>query len=229
MKALLIKSAAAIEGFLLPFGFWGLGGIAFLNSSFVPLPHAIDVLVITLSLHNPDMMLAYAGVATLGSTAGGFVLYQLADRAGHAVAERKVGKERMARIRAWFEKYEFLTIFLPSITPPPTPFKAFIITAGVIEVQTRKFLLSLLLGRSVRHFTEAYLAVHFGERVWRLMIGNGPLVVSLIIAAGLLAWIAKRVAARSRPGSGRPRRLAPMSAPRGQADRGESRGRSRSR
>ncbi len=200
LRAFILKIALALEAFLLPFGAWGLMAIAFLDSAFLPLPHAIDVWVITLCLRNPAAMLLYAGVATVGSVAGCLILYYIARRGGHAAAERKVGKERMIRIRNWFEKYEFLTVMVPAIMPPPTPFKAFIITAGVVEVHVGKFLLAVVCGRTIRYFAQGFLAVHYGMAFWRFLTGNGALVTA-VVATGIVAgWVIVKIAARQKKG-----------------------------
>lgn len=198
MKTLLLKWAAFLEAILLPFGGWGLAAIAFFDSAFLPLPHAIDLWVITLCIKHPEAMLAYAGIATLGSVAGCLILYYMARRGGHAFAEKRVGKERLMRIRNWFEKFEFLTVLVPSVMPPPTPFKAFIITAGVVEVRVQNFLLALILGRAIRYFAEAFLAVRYGEAVWSFMTGNGLIMMLALSAAIVLSTVALKISARQR-------------------------------
>ncbi len=195
-KVLLVMKAA--EAFLLPFGPWGLAGIAFLDSAFLPLPHAIDVLVIDFCVRNPARMLWYGLLATLGSVVGCLVLYFIARTAGHAAAERKIGKERMDRIRAWFERHEFLTVMVPAVMPPPTPFKAFIITAGVTEVHLGKFIVALTLGRAIRYMGEAWLAVHYGPRVWQFATAHGLLGLGLFTAGTLLALGIMLLRARAR-------------------------------
>lgn len=172
-----------------PFGAWGLGAIAFFDSAFLPLPHAIDVWVITLCIRKPEWMLWYGTVATVGSVAGCLILYFIARAGGHAAAESRVGKERLGRIRVWFEKHEFLTVMVPSLLPPPTPFKAFIITAGVAEVHLGKFVVALLIGRTIRYVGEAFLAVHYGPRVWEFALAHGPLASAVFAVGGLSALL----------------------------------------
>ncbi len=198
MKAYLVKWASALEALLLPFGAWGLLVIAFFDSAFLPLPHAIDVWVITLCMRHPHRMVTFAAFATVGSVAGCLVLYSIARRGGHAAAERRVGKQRMARIRNWFEKYEFLTIMVPAVMPPPTPFKAFVITAGVVEVKINKFLLALTLGRAVRYFTEAFLAITYGPAVWHFMTGNGLLLMIIVASSIVVGSLVMKLIARQR-------------------------------
>ena len=171
-------------------------GLAFLDSSFLPLPQAIDLWVITLCLRRPDLMLLYAGAATLGSVAGCLVLYYIARKGGHPYLERKVGKARAEQVRNSFERYEFLTVMVPAILPPPTPFKTFVIAAGVLEVHLGKFLLALMVGRAIRFVGEGYLAVRYGHAVWHFMIRHGRAAALAAVGAMLVAWLVGRTQAR---------------------------------
>lgn len=198
MKATLLKIGPWLEALLLPFGAWGLLGIAFLDSAFLPLPSGIDLLMIRLCVRNPQSIVLYGIVATAGSVAGCLVLYFTSRAAGHGAAERKVGKERMERIRVWFERHEFLTVMVPAIMPPPTPFKAFIITAGLTEVHLGKFILALTVGRSIRYFGEAYLAIHYGPQVWDFAKGHGLLAFGVFSACVLTAILSVLVRQRKR-------------------------------
>ncbi len=195
MKGWLKKLGAS----LLSLGPWGLLAAAFIDSSFLPLPEFVDVGLISACLARPAEMWLYAAVTTLGSLAGCLVLFYVARLAGHAFAERMVGKERMARIRGSFEKYELLTIMVPALLPLPIPFKAFVITAGVLEVHIGTFLLALVAGRSLRYFGEAYLAVHYGQAVWRVLHARGT-VLGIFVAVCLAVWLVVRVVRRQRIG-----------------------------
>ena len=99
MKATLLKWAAWLQTTLQSYGVWGLAGIAFVDSGLVPLPQAVDVLVITLSTARPAWMVLYVLSATLGSVAGCLFLYGLARAGGHAFLEKRVGAERSRKIR----------------------------------------------------------------------------------------------------------------------------------
>ena len=198
MKNVLLKWLAAVQTFLLPYGAWGIMGVAFLDSAFLPLPQAIDLWVITLSLRNPDLMLLFAGAATLGSVAGCLVLYYIARKGGHPYLERKVGKARAEQIRNSFERYEFLTVMVPAILPPPTPLKAFVIAAGVLEVHLGKFLLALFVGRAVRFVGEGYLAIRYGPAVWHFMTQHGRTMGLAMLAAVVGGILVARFKARRR-------------------------------
>ena len=139
-------------------GGFGLFAAAFLDASFLSLPVINDILVIRLSIQNPAAMPFYAAMATLGSLAGCVVLYYLAKKGGEVMFRKKVGP-RAERIRAWVERNAFLSIAVPSILPPPMPFKAFVLAAGVFQMPMRIFVVALVVGRGLRYFAEGILAV----------------------------------------------------------------------
>lgn len=195
LRAWLAKTAAT----LVSYGPWGLAAAAFLDSGFLPLPEFVDFYVMMLCIANPHAMALYAGVTTLGSVAGCLVLFYLARLGGHGFAERKVGKQRMERLRSRFERYELLTIMVPALLPPPVPFKAFVITAGVVDVHLGKFLLALVVGRAIRFFGEAFLAVRYGPAVIHFLRAHGPLLTAVLGVVLLAAWlIVRRVRGRKR-------------------------------
>lgn len=187
MKASLLKWAAWLQSTLLAYGAWGLAGIAFLDSALVPLPQAVDVLVITLAAAQPEYLPLYVLTATLGSVAGCLVLYGVARAGGHAFLEKRVGPKRAERIRRGFERHEFLTVMVPAILPPPMPLKAFVIVAGAARVHVGKFALALMLGRAFRYSVEGWLGIRYGAAVWDAMKRYG-VTASLVVVALLLAW-----------------------------------------
>jgi membrane protein DedA with SNARE-associated domain len=64
------------------------------------------------------------------------------------------------------------------------PFKIFVATAGALQFPRRRFLLTILLARSLRYYAEGTLAVFYGERVLRFSKDNGTVIISVV--AGLL-------------------------------------------
>ncbi|MFQ5926033.1 MAG: YqaA family protein [Terriglobia bacterium] len=183
---------------LLPSGGWGLFIIAFLDSSFLTFPILNDLFVVWLSIRHPQRMLFYATMATAGSILGCVVIYYLAKKGGEAMLRRKAQPEQIERISRWYEKYEFLTITVPAVLPPPTPFKVFIIAAGVFQVRLRHFLTAVILGRGVRYYLEGFLAVRYGEQTITFLRQNFlqvSLIAVLLVAVGFLVI---RMASRRR-------------------------------
>jgi membrane protein YqaA with SNARE-associated domain len=142
----------------------GAGGIflaALLDSSFVSLPLINDFLVVEMSVLRPARMPLYAAMATLGSLAGCLTLFFLARKGGEAYFQRHAGG-RAGRIREWLGRNAFLAVAVPSILPPPMPFKLFVIGAGVFQVGLKPFSLALVVGRGFRYFALGFLAVKYG-------------------------------------------------------------------
>lgn len=187
---------------LAPFGGWGLFVIAFLDSSFLTFPIINDLLVVGLSIRRPERMLFYATMAAAGSILGCLVLYYLSKKGGEVILRRKATPGQIERISRWYEKYEFLTIAIPAVLPPPTPFKVFIISAGVFQVRLRHFLTAIVLGRAIRYYLEGFLAIRYGEQALTYVRQNFlevSLIAVLLVAAAFLIirWFGRLRAPRT--------------------------------
>ena len=153
-----------VQALIGAWGGWGLLLIAFFDSSFGTLPILNDLLVIWFSIQNPDGMVFYAAMATLGSVLGCLTIFAIAHKGGEAVLRRKASPEQIERIRRWYERNEFLTVAIPAILPPPTPFKIFVLAAGAFQVRLKYFLAALAVGRGLRYFLWGFLAVAYREK-----------------------------------------------------------------
>jgi membrane protein YqaA with SNARE-associated domain len=179
-------------------GGWGLLVIAFIDSSFGTLPVINDALVIALSLANPRGMPFYASMATLGSILGCLTIFYLAHKGGEAVLRRKASPERIERIRGWYERNEFLTVAIPAVLPPPTPFKVFVLAAGAFQVRLKYFVAALAVGRGVRYFLWGFLAVHYGEQSITYLRSNYLQVSGIAVAVMLAGFLVMRLVERFR-------------------------------
>lgn len=139
----------------------GLFLISFLDSSFLTFPVINDLLLIELSMHHPARMPLYASMAALGSLLGCVLLFLLARKGGEAVFHQKVGKRGHA-IRHWVVRNGFGGILAAAMLPPPTPFKFFVLAAGVFEVPLASFVSAIALARVIRYFGVGYFAVRYG-------------------------------------------------------------------
>jgi membrane protein YqaA with SNARE-associated domain len=139
----------------------GLFLISFLDSSVLTFPVINDLLLIELSMRRPALMPLYASMAALGSLLGCVLLFFLARKGGEALFHRKVG-HRAHMIRHWVERNGFAGILVAAMLPPPTPFKFFVLAAGVFEVPLVSFASAIALARAFRYFGVGYLAVRYG-------------------------------------------------------------------
>lgn len=186
------RLVAWVQGFALALGGPGLFLIAFLDSSFLSFPQVVDLLLMGLVIRHKERMLYYALLPTLGSIAGCFVLYLVARKGGEAFLRKRFHGPHIDRALGLFQKYGLLAVAVPSILPPPMPFKIFVFAAGVAGVRPLEFLIAVAVGRSVRYFGEGLLAVWYGEQAIAFLKANAQTVAMVLSAAvfvlGLL-WI----------------------------------------
>jgi membrane protein YqaA with SNARE-associated domain len=162
----------------------GLFLISFLDSSVLSFPVINDLLLIDLAVQRPARMMLYAAMAMLGSTLGCVLLYFLAKKGGEAVFHRKAGP-RGAKIRHWVEKNGFAGMLVAALLPPPTPFKFFVLAAGVFEVPLLSFTSAIALARTVRYFAIGYLAVRYGAQALPFLARH-----KLVVAVAVIVLVA---------------------------------------
>jgi membrane protein YqaA with SNARE-associated domain len=181
-----------IYGFATAIGGPGLFLIAFLDSSFLSFPQANDLLIVFMVARAPEWMAYYAGLATLGSLAGCVTIYYVARKGGDVFLRKRMSAHRVEWGLNLFRRYGVLAILVPSILPPPAPFKLFVLVAGVAEMPVWRFALSILVGRGARYFAIGLLAVWYGEQAIRYIEENGQMVaivVAALVAAGAVAFL----------------------------------------
>jgi membrane protein YqaA with SNARE-associated domain len=182
---MLSNIVAAIREWASAYGGVGLFVIAALDSSFLSFPQVNDLLIIYLSTKTPALMPYYATMTTAGSLAGCLVLYAFARRGGEVFLRKRFSGERVERGLALYQRHGLLAVVVPSLLPPPTPFKLFVLLAGAAKVSPWKFLAAITIGRGIRYFGQGYLAVLYGEAAVTLVRDHGT-VVGLGLAGGAL-------------------------------------------
>ena len=166
--------------------------IALLDSSFLSFPQINDLLIIVLSTKNPSRMPYYAGMTTIGSLIGCFMLYFVARRGGESFMRKRVKGKRVDRLLGLYQKYGLLAVVVPALLPPPVPFKVFVLMAGAAAVSPLKFGIAVVIGRGIRYFGQGYLAVLYGEQAAEFMkqygaqIGIGLAIFAVVVAVVLI-------------------------------------------
>jgi membrane protein YqaA with SNARE-associated domain len=177
----------------------GLFLISFLDSSVLTFPVINDLLLIELSMRRPARMPLYASMAALGSLLGCVLLFLLARKVEEAAFHRKVGA-RAAAIRHWVERNGFGGMLLAAMLPPPTPFKFFVLAAGVFEVPLASFASAIGLARVIRYFGVGYLAVRYGADALPYLKAHKLEVTLLVIVVVGASYLVSRVVLRDRTG-----------------------------
>ncbi len=160
---LLDKYKIWLLAVLKPLGFWGAGCWAFIDAAAFPVP--MDLILATYVWADKRHFYLYVIVAAAGSALGGMVFFLLGRAGGELFLMKRINRARYEQLRDRFEKQEFLAMMIPSILPPPTPWKLFVIAAGVFEMKVSTFVLSVFVGRVVRNMITAILTIEYGPQI----------------------------------------------------------------
>jgi membrane protein YqaA with SNARE-associated domain len=191
----------AIQEWASELGGIGLFIIALLDSSFLSFPQVNDVLIILLSTKYPERMPFYAAMTTLGSVIGCYLLYFVARRGGEVFMRKRLKGRYVDRAIALYQRHGLLAVIVPSLLPPPVPFKVFVLLAGAASVSPVRFGLAVAIGRSIRYFGQGYLAVLYGEQAAEFMQAHGSEIGIGLALAALLIGAAVVVVRKRRHGS----------------------------
>jgi len=174
--------------------------LAICDSSFLSLPELNDVLLMTFSISHPEDAWKFAVLTILGSVIGCALLYAVGRKGGEAFLKRRFTNERLVRIQNWYRRYGVLAVIIPSLLPPPTPFKIFVLSAGTFGISWPKFLTAVVIGRGIRYLSEAILAVVYGPAAIEFVhdnYGKIGLILAIVIAACGIVFVYARRRMRS--------------------------------
>jgi membrane protein YqaA with SNARE-associated domain len=164
LKQFFVQILAKWKFVILPavikLGFWGAGAVALLDSSSIPVP--MDAILAIYIWNNKSHFWLYCLMAAVGSAVGGLVPYGLGRAGGELFLLKRIDRARFERMRTRFERQEFLAMMIPSMLPPPTPWKAFVFSAGVFEMRVVPFMLAVFCGRMVRWLVLSMLVLKLG-------------------------------------------------------------------
>lgn len=187
MRALLAKISTA----LVAYGPAGVFLLGVLDSFGIPLPAAIDLLLLDVSVHSthtPERAYFTALLALLGSLAGNIALFQAARHGRRMFG--KTDPEQRGRFRMWFQRYGLLTVFVPAIVPfVPLPLKVFVISAGALHTPFGRFVAVVLLARVIRYFGMAWLALQLGADAHGFLVHNAWTLAGGALATALAAYL----------------------------------------
>jgi len=178
-----IQSAALASGAA------GLFVVAFLDSSFLSLPEIADLLVIWMVTRHKARFLLYVVASTSGSLAGCLVLYYLGRKGGEALARKRFHPATVERTVEKFRRHGVMAVLIPSLLPPPAPFKLFVLLAGVAEISVGRFTVAIGIGRGARYLGEALLAIWYGDQALAFVHAHGR-TVSIVLAGLMVAGFA---------------------------------------
>src|SRR3954452_24592377 len=177
--------------------------VAFLDSSFLPLPGITDVLLVVTVTRNPSAMLWYVALTVAGSVAGCLALHYLGRKGGEALVRRKFTGEKIEGAMAALQRNGVMAVLVPCLLPPPAPFKIFILLAGVAGISATRLAIAIAIGRGVRYLALGILAVKYGEQAMAYLRENGTAVSLEAVGVLALGFGAYLLWSKARAGSRR--------------------------
>jgi membrane protein YqaA with SNARE-associated domain len=200
--ALISKWNAMMLAALKPLGVWGIGGLAVIDSSTIPVP--IDALLIDYVANDHRRFLLYCFMAAFGSAVGSLLPYYLGRAGGELFLLKRINRHRYEQMRDRFEKQEFLAIMVPAMMPPPMPVKLFEFAAGVFEMKPLWFFSAILAGKFIRFLIWAIITITYGPAILGTITRtihahrHYVLWVSGIVLVLLLVYVVRKVFDRRR-------------------------------
>ena len=187
---------------LKPLGFWGGGGIGFIDAAAIPVP--MDLIIAGYVWADKRHFYLYVVLASVGSALGGLVPFFLGRAGGELFLMKRINRARYEQLRDRFGKQEFLAMMIPSMLPPPTPWKLFVFAAGVFEMKTVLFMLSVFVGRFIRYIITALLTIEYGPQIVNMvtvLTTRHRIALAIVVSAllALLVYWAWRTIWKKRP------------------------------
>lgn len=177
---------------------WGPGGVfllAMADSTGIPMVGGVDAFIVLVAIMNRSQAYLAASTAILGSLLGSLILFLIARKGGEEYHRRHTSSTRAIKLRAWFDEYGLLTVFVPAVVPIiPLPLKIFIISAGALEESPVTFSAVLLAARIPRYLFLAWLGLRLGtdtlpflrHHIWELVFLASALFVGLYLLVRIL-------------------------------------------
>ena len=202
MRAILTKISAA----LIAYGIPGIFLLSVLDSLGIPLPAAVDLLLLDVGVHSthaPHKAYLMAGMALIGSLVGNVALFQAARHGRRLFGKSEPSPGERRRFQEWFRRYGLLTVFVPAVVPfVPLPLKVFVISAGALHISFRRFLAVITAARVIRYFGIAWLALQLGADAHEFLVHNAWRLVGGAIACALAMYILMNWSERRRQSVG---------------------------
>ena len=167
---------------------WALGIIAFMESSFFPVPP--DVILIPMSLARPNRAWLYALICTIGSVGGALLGYAIGallyNTLGLWLIHLYGYGARVAELKVLFAHWGWAVILLKGLTP--IPFKIVTITCGLLGYNLPLFVLLCAITRGARFFVLAVLLNLFGDTIKRLLERYFGVFMAILVLTVLVGF-----------------------------------------
>lgn len=164
-----------------PRAMWALAIVAFVESSFFPIPP--DILMIPMIIARPNRAFLIATVCLVSSVIGGLLGYAIGGLAFEAIGQpilTSLGKaDAMAEFSTRFNDLGFWAVLTAGVTP--FPYKVITIMSGWTGMPLGTFIATSILARGLRFFIVAALLWKFGAPIKDFIERRLPLMFTIAV------------------------------------------------
>ena len=118
-------------------GPWAIFVLTTVDAAAIGIP--IDALLAYYAYKDRAQIVACILMGALGSVLGSLVPYLIGIKGGEALIASASENSALPGFHARVERYGMWALIIPSMLPPPTPFKLFVFCAGVAEMSWIRF------------------------------------------------------------------------------------------
>jgi membrane protein YqaA with SNARE-associated domain len=166
--------------------------LTLLEATIFPAP--TEAMLLALCVSQPRRTLWFAGIAALGSLAGGLIGYHLGAYTftgfGAPVLQWLGFSERLPAVEAAYRANAWVALVTSGYTP--IPYMLYTMAAGAFSVPLDTFAVGSLVGRALKYLPIALLAWYLGPAVHRIAARYAAWA-GVLITAGLVAAILWRM------------------------------------
>ncbi|MBP5399716.1 MAG: DedA family protein [Alphaproteobacteria bacterium] len=168
---------------------WALAVVAFIESSFFPIPP--DIMLIPMIVATPKRAWKIALVATIASVIGGYFGYLIGFLGYDLIAKPLLNfygyLEKFEQFSRYYNEYGAWIVLGAGITP--FPYKVITIASGVVGMNIWVFGIASVVARGLRFFIIAALLRFFGEPIKKIIekhFGLLSIIFFILLIGGFL-------------------------------------------
>lgn len=172
-----------------PHAMYFLFAVAFIESSFFPIPP--DIMLIPMVLAMPSKAWRIAGVATAASVLGGFFGYAIGifffDLIARPILEFYGYLHQFDVFKDYYHEWGAWIVFGAGVTP--FPYKVITIASGVVHLDLAVFALASVAARGLRFYLVAWLLKKYGEPMKEFIeknLGMLSIIFLLLLLGGFV-------------------------------------------
>ena len=169
---------------------WLLGGLAFIESSFFPIPPDITLIPMCIAARSKSFF--YATIATISSAAGGLLGYAIGfflfNTIGVAILNFYGLMDQFHTFQDKYNEWGGWIVFGGGLTP--IPYKIITIASGVTHMNLPIFIITSIAGRAIRFYLVAGLLWKYGEPIKYFIekyMGMLTIVFFIILIGGFIS------------------------------------------